>query len=71
MAADSKVVISDYVLPNPPSALAAMTDFAMLKIGGKERTAQDWATLVARAGLKIEKIYGLDKEMQAIECVAA
>ncbi|KAF6827993.1 O-methyltransferase [Colletotrichum musicola] len=71
MAADSKVVISEYVLPNPPSALAAMTDFAMLEIGGKERTAQDWTTLVARAELKIEKIYGLDKEMQAIECVAA
>lgn len=71
MAADSKVVIAEYVLPNPPSPLGAMTDFGMLEIGGKERTAQDWAALVARAGLKIEKIYGLDKKMQAIECVAA
>ncbi|KAL0932647.1 o-methyltransferase [Colletotrichum truncatum] len=68
MASDSKLLIGEYVLPNPPSALGAMSDFAMMGIGGKERTADDWEALVAHAGLKIEKVHGLDKKIQVIEC---
>ncbi|KAK2745075.1 o-methyltransferase [Colletotrichum kahawae] len=51
MASDSKVLISEMVMSNPPDPLVAMNDFGMLEIGGKERTADDWAELVARAGL--------------------
>ncbi|KAF9871862.1 O-methyltransferase [Colletotrichum karsti] len=69
MASDSKVLISEYVLSNPPTPLGAMTDFGMLEIGGKERTANDWDVLVARAGLKVEKIHGLDQRMQVLECI--
>lgn len=71
MASDSKVLISEMVMSNPPDPLAAMNDFGMLEIGGKERTADDWAELVARAGLKVEGIHGLDKKMQVIECIKA
>ncbi|KAF4487666.1 Methyltransferase fsa4 [Colletotrichum fructicola Nara gc5] len=71
MASDSKVLISEMVMSNPPDPLAAMNDFGMLEIGGKERTADDWAELVARAGLKMEGIHGLDKKMQVIECIKA
>ncbi|TDZ40777.1 Methyltransferase fsa4 [Colletotrichum trifolii] len=69
MAQDSKLLIVEYVLPNPPPPMAAMTDFGMMNIGGKERTTEDWATLVARSGLRIEKIHGLKKRMQVLECV--
>lgn len=71
MSSDSKVLIVEYVLPSPPPPIGAMTDFSMLGIGGKERTANDWEVLVARSGLKIEKIHGLDMKMQVIECVKA
>ncbi|KZL78466.1 O-methyltransferase [Colletotrichum tofieldiae] len=71
MGSDSKVLVVEYVLQNPPPSLGAMTDFGMMSIGGKERTAGDWKALTARAGLKIEKIHGLDMKMQVIECTKA
>ncbi|KAK1966839.1 O-methyltransferase [Colletotrichum sublineola] len=69
MGSDSKVLVVEQVLRSPPSLMGAMTDFAMMNIGGKERTAVDWETLVARAGLRIEKIHGMNMKMQVIECV--
>ncbi|KAJ0164647.1 Demethylsterigmatocystin 6-O-methyltransferase, partial [Colletotrichum tanaceti] len=71
MGSDSKVLVVEYVLQNPPPSVGAMTDFGMMNIGGKERTAADWEAVVARAGLKIERIHGLDKKMQVIECAKA
>ncbi|WYZ46764.1 hypothetical protein EsH8_IX_000989 [Colletotrichum jinshuiense] len=71
MASDSKVLVVEYVLSNPPPPVGAMTDFSMLQIGGKERSEKDWGALLKRAGLKIEKIHGLDMKMQVIECVKA
>lgn len=71
MASDSKVLVVEYVLSNPPPPVGAMTDFSMLQIGGKERSEKDWGALLKRAGLKIEKIHGLDMKMQVIECVRA
>ncbi|OHF03869.1 O-methyltransferase [Colletotrichum orchidophilum] len=71
MSSDSKVLVVEYVLPNPPPPIGAMTDFSMLGIGGKERTATDWELLIARSGLKIQEIHGLDMKMQVIECVKA
>ncbi|KAK2002733.1 O-methyltransferase [Colletotrichum falcatum] len=71
MGSDSKVLVVEYVLRNPPSLMGAMADFGMMNIGGKERTAGNWETLVARAGLRIEKIHGMNLKMQVIECVKA
>ncbi|GKT46256.1 methyltransferase fsa4 [Colletotrichum spaethianum] len=71
MGSDSKVLVVEYVLQSPPTSLGAMTDLCMMNIGGKERTAASWEALVARAGLKIEKIHGLDMKMQVIECAKA
>ncbi|WQF90078.1 Putative O-methyltransferase domain, S-adenosyl-L-methionine-dependent methyltransferase superfamily [Colletotrichum destructivum] len=71
MGWDSKVLVVEYVLQNPPPSVGAMTDFGMMNIGGKERTAADWESVVARAGLKIERIHGLEKKMQVIECSKA
>ncbi|KAK2028657.1 O-methyltransferase [Colletotrichum zoysiae] len=69
MGSDSKVLIVEYVLRSPPSLMGVMADFGMMNIGGKERTAGNWEALVARAGLKIEKIYGMNTKIQVIECV--
>ncbi|EFQ25848.1 O-methyltransferase [Colletotrichum graminicola M1.001] len=69
MGLDSKVLIVEYVLQSPPSLMGALADFGMMNIGGKERTAENWETLVAHAGLKIEKFHGMDMKMQVIECV--
>lgn len=71
MGSDSKVLVVEYVLQNPPPPVGAMTDFGMMTIGGKERTAADWESVVARAGLKIERIHGLEKKIQVIECAKA
>ncbi|OHW97709.1 o-methyltransferase [Colletotrichum incanum] len=71
MGSDSKVLVVEYVLQNPPPPVSAMTDFGMMNIGGKERTAGDWRALMVRAGLKIEKIHGLHMKMQVIECAKA
>ncbi|OLN96799.1 hypothetical protein CCHL11_02287, partial [Colletotrichum chlorophyti] len=71
MGQDSKILAVKYVLPNPPSPVLALTDFAIMEIGGKERTVKDLGNVMARASLKIEKIHGLDMRMQFIECAKA
>ncbi|KAK0737844.1 O-methyltransferase-domain-containing protein [Schizothecium vesticola] len=72
MATDSKLLIVEQVLPNPPSAFAAATDIAMLVIGGKERTIDGFTDITARAGLRILQVYrnqGTDAVL--IECAKA
>ncbi|KAK2042033.1 O-methyltransferase, partial [Colletotrichum somersetense] len=69
MGSDSKLLVIEYVLRSPPSLMGVMADFGMMEIGGKERTTGNWEALVARAGLKIEKIYGMNMKIQVIECV--
>ncbi|KAF6830342.1 O-methyltransferase [Colletotrichum plurivorum] len=71
MASDSKLLIVDNVVPNPPAIKECVLDFIMLNLGGKERTAKGWEDLVVRAGLRLAKVHGMDKELQVIECVKA
>ncbi|KAK3358090.1 O-methyltransferase-domain-containing protein [Lasiosphaeria hispida] len=72
MAADSKLLIVEQILSNPPSAFATAADIAMLVIGGKERTIAGFKDIVGRAGLKILQVYrnkGTDATL--IECAKA
>lgn len=72
MATDSRLLIVEQVLSNPPSAFAAATDIAMLVIGGKERTIDGFNNIAARAGLKILQVHrnqGTDAAL--MECVKA
>ncbi|KAL0941938.1 o-methyltransferase [Colletotrichum truncatum] len=69
MAPDSKVLIAETVMDNPPMAMQSMFDFTMINIGGKERTLKGWTELAARAGLKVENVYGRGQFIQIIECV--
>jgi hypothetical protein len=56
MAADSKLLIVETLLSNPPSALQASMDIMMLAIGGKERNLEGFKAICGQAGLKITKV---------------
>jgi hypothetical protein len=72
MAEDSRILISEDVMDNPPHFMAAFMDFMMLTIGGKQRTLGCWEKVLSDAGLKISSISsgkGPWRTMSVIECV--
>ncbi|OAL18498.1 hypothetical protein AYO20_11745 [Fonsecaea nubica] len=70
MAPDSRVLITEQVMPNPPTALNAWTDLCMMNLGGKERTEKMFDDLTASAGLKIIGVHkSLATDVAVIECV--
>ncbi|ETN38171.1 uncharacterized protein HMPREF1541_06202 [Cyphellophora europaea CBS 101466] len=71
-APDSKVLITEQIMPNPPTALNAWTDLCMMNLGGKERTEKMFGELVASAGLKVIGVHkSLATDVAVIECVKA
>jgi len=71
LAEDSKVLLQEDVMDNPPSHSAAMLDLMMLGFGGKQRTIEMWEAVVGEAGLKIDKVVrgtGPWKSLSVIEC---
>ncbi|OQV07915.1 hypothetical protein CLAIMM_12269 [Cladophialophora immunda] len=70
MAPDSRVLITEQVIPNPPTALNAWTDLCMMNLGGKERTEKMFDDLTASAGLKMVGVHkSLATDVAVIECV--
>ncbi len=72
MADDSKLLIADYIMSNPPSKFAVWMDFIMCMSGGKERTRAMWEHVASEAGLTIVAYHGLDRSPDGhavIECV--
>ncbi|KAL8392422.1 hypothetical protein RB595_002568 [Gaeumannomyces hyphopodioides] len=72
MAPDSRLVIIEQIISNPPIAMAAAIDLVMMNLGGKERTVEGFGELASKAGLKISNVdltegFGLS----AVECVKA
>lgn len=59
MAADSRILIDEAVLPDTGAPWqATMADLAMMvSLGGKERTEQQWRHLAQGAGLRVEQIH--------------
>lgn len=54
----SRVVIAEQVLPaSGVSSQSAYIDMAMMTFTGMERTEKQWGDLLARAGLRIERVY--------------
>lgn len=54
----SSVVIAEQVLPaSGVSSQSAYIDMAMMTFTGMERTEKQWGDLLARAGLRIERVY--------------
>lgn len=72
MASDSKLLIVDHVMGDPPSPNAASSDLFMACLGGKERTLQNFEAITAQAQLKIVGVHrnkGTDAAI--VECVKA
>ena len=56
-ATDSKVLISEQLLPHEPSIDLAATDIWMMNFGGKRRNERMFSEIASRAGLKICSIF--------------
>jgi hypothetical protein len=72
MAPDSKVLLQEDVMDNPPNHMAASLDLMMMGFGGKQRTLETWEKVVGEAGLKIASISrgkGPWRSLCVIECV--
>jgi hypothetical protein len=72
MANDSRLLIQEDVLDNPPHQWAAYLDFMMLGFGGKQRTLKNWEQLLGSVGLRIASVTrgeGPWKSLSVIEAV--
>ncbi|OAA57124.1 O-methyltransferase, family 2 [Niveomyces insectorum RCEF 264] len=72
MASDSKLLIVEHVMSDPPSPFAASSDLYMACLSGKERTLKNFEAITSQAGLKIASVYrnpGVDAAI--VECVKA
>ena len=70
MVEDSRLLIVEQILSNPPSATGSAADIFMATIGGKERTIENFTEIAEKAGLKIKQVFsnpGTDAGL--IECV--
>ncbi len=57
MAEDSRVLISDMLLENPPTLREAITAMSMVNVAGKERTHDEFENTLEGTGLKIIDIH--------------
>lgn len=53
MAPDSRLLIGETVLSNPPNRPTAMVDLLLSTIGGKERTTEGFNKIAEHAGLSV------------------
>ena len=60
-------VLPDLVEPNPVHEAMVRTDLTMLRVGGKERTEQQYRALLANAGWRLTRITPIDPGFSAIE----
>lgn len=73
MARGGRVLICEQVIGLGDQSLAPFADLEMLIMtqGGRERTGAEFATLAARAGLRIRRFVTTASPFAVIECVAA
>jgi hypothetical protein len=74
MADDSKLLIEEDIMGNPPYWTTAMLDMFMMVFGGKKRTIECWTDVTSKAGLQISHVHqgnGPWKNLSVIECVKA
>ncbi|KAF2140454.1 uncharacterized protein K452DRAFT_359532 [Aplosporella prunicola CBS 121167] len=57
MTPESRILITDQVIPDPPAVIATSTDVLMMQIGARERTVDEWHNLAAKAELEVVKIW--------------
>lgn len=69
MAPDSRLLIVEEILSNPPTAFGSAQDIMMATLGGKERTMEDWRSLTGRAGLRLIETHRTEGSgVAVIEC---
>ena len=74
MASGGRVLVVEGVVSDRPEATPTkLLDLEMLVMtpGGRERTADEYAALFAKAGLKLARIVPTHSPVQVIEAVAA
>jgi hypothetical protein len=72
MADDSRVLIVEEILAEPPLAVAATADIIMATGGGKERTENGFHHIANKAGLEIVKFHRSEgTDVAVIECKRA
>ncbi|KAI0477931.1 S-adenosyl-L-methionine-dependent methyltransferase [Xylariaceae sp. FL0804] len=70
MAPDSRLLIVESIMTNPPTPFAAVADLFMCITAGKERTIEMFESLTADAGLRITRVVpGETSEMGVLECM--
>lgn len=70
MRPDGRLLLMEMVVPDKPNAAhsAKLTDlWLMLLVGGKERTAVQYAELLAEAGFRLERVTGTAGAVSVIE----
>lgn len=65
-AADSKVLIAEYLRPEQPSIYTSTVDMFIINIGGKVRSEKMFRELADKAGLKITSISKHEKTDSAV-----
>lgn len=71
-AADSRILVSDHLLPDRPSLDVVAGDICMMNFGGKWRDESMFHELASRSGLKISSISkGKNSDFADIEMVPA
>lgn len=72
MAEDSRVLVVEQILAEPPLAVAATTDIIMATGGGKERTENGFHYIANQAGLQIVNFHRSEgTDVAVIECMRA
>ena len=70
MLPDSRCLIVEQVLSNPPSVLASSSDLFMATLGGKERTVEGFRGITSRAGMELSSVFPCEgSDVAVIECV--
>lgn len=70
MAPDSRLLIVELIMTNPPTPFAAAVDLILCITAGKERTIEMFERLTANAGLRITRVVpGKTSEIGVLECM--
>ena len=69
MAPDSRLLIAEQMLADPPKPQATAIDLIMLNIGGKERTRAMFDSVITAAGLEVVGYHSRPRsEHGVLEC---
>lgn len=65
-ASDSRILVSEQLLPSPPKQFSSVIDIFLLSLGGKRRSENMYRELASRAGLKVTGVFPDTKSDTAV-----